>query len=133
MNFTAFDTSKIEEYARRAKEIWGGTEAYREYEAKSIGKSTDEMADTGAQLMEIVAAFGAMQHLPATDKHVQRQVKALQDFITAHYYTCSKDILAQLGEMYATDGKFTENIDRAGGEGTARFAAEAIRLYCKEP
>ena len=31
-----------------------------------------------------------------------------------------------------SDGEFTANIDKAGGEGTARFAAEAIKVYCKE-
>jgi len=31
----------------------------------------------------------------------------------------------------ASGGEFTENIDRAGGAGTAVFAAEAIRLYCE--
>lgn len=50
--------------------------------------------------------------------------------ITEHFYTCSKEILGSLGQMYAGGGKFTDNIDRVGGEGTAMFTAEAIRLYC---
>ena len=41
-------------------------------------------------------------------------------------------ILAGLGQMYAAGGEMTENIDRAGGNGTAEFASRAIRIYCAE-
>ena len=34
--------------------------------------------------------------------------------------------------MYAGGGEFTENIDKAGGEGTAVFTADAIDFYCKK-
>ena len=32
----------------------------------------------------------------------------------------------------AAGGEFMENIDRAGGEGTAVFACRAIKAYCKK-
>ena len=32
--------------------------------------------------------------------------------------------------MYSGGGSITENIDAAGGEGTAEFAAKAIEIYC---
>ena len=32
--------------------------------------------------------------------------------------------------MYNGGGEFTENIDKAGGEGTAEFTAKAIEFYC---
>ena len=47
------------------------------------------------------------------------------------YYPCTKEILNSLGEMYAAGGEFTENIDKAGGEGTAVFAQRAIAIYCR--
>ena len=62
---------------------------------------------------------------------MQTIVCRLQQFITDHYYTCTKEILAGLGEMYAADERFRQNIDRAGGQGTAAFAARAIRVFCK--
>ncbi len=43
----------------------------------------------------------------------------------------TKAILASLGAMYADGGEFTKNIDAAGGEGTAQFAADAIAIYCR--
>ena len=33
--------------------------------------------------------------------------------------------------MYVADERFKENIDRAGGTGTAEFVARAIEIYCK--
>lgn len=53
-----------------------------------------------SQLMDIVAAFGGMQSKDPADSEVQAQVKKLQEFITEHYYNCSKAILNQLGQMY---------------------------------
>jgi len=33
--------------------------------------------------------------------------------------------------MYVADERFRENIDRAGGAGTAEFVSKAIEIYCK--
>lgn len=55
----------------------------------------------------------------------------LRAFITEHYYTCTPEILRSLGEMYAAGGSMTENIDHAGGKGTASFARQAIAAYCR--
>lgn len=72
-----------------------------------------------------------MKDLAADSEKVQFQVKKLQDFISARYYTCTKQILAGLGQMYAAGGEFTDNIDKAGGKGTAEFVAKAIVIFCK--
>ena len=58
-------------------------------------------------------------------------MKKLQDYITEHMYTCTKEILGGLGKMYAGSGDFTTNINKYGGEGTAEFAGKAIEIYCK--
>lgn len=132
MNFSAFDNSKLETYAAEAKEKWGHTDAYREYEQKNKGKSAQQMRDTGDALMERFVRLGAMRHLPPEHEEIQAWVRELQEFITAHYYTCTKQILGSLGMMYAAGGEMTENIDRAGGEGTGVLAQQAIELYCRE-
>ncbi len=35
--------------------------------------------------------------------------------------------------MYAGGGEMTDNINHAGGEGTAEFADQAIKVYCSIP
>lgn len=132
MDFTAFDTQKIQEYIRQAKQQWGATSAYKEFEQKTAHQTAQEAANMGSRLMEILAVFGGMQHKSPAAPAVQTQVKALQAFITEHYYTCTKEIFAQLGQMYGAGGAFTENINAAGGPGTAEFAAKAIEVYCQQ-
>ena len=132
MRFQAFDKSKIDVYAAEAKARWGDTDAYQEYEAKTVHQSPKEQRDAGDGLMRILAGFGSLKEKAASDPDVQTRVKALQDYITAHFYTCTDEILAGLGKLYAAGGDFTENIDRAGGAGTAVFASQAIESYCKK-
>lgn len=120
----AFDNSKLEAYKAEAKAKWGKTEAYKEYEQR--GKH-----DQGDAMMEIFAQLGECLHLDPAAAEVQAWVAKLQNFITTNYYTCTKQILAGLGQMYVADERFKANIDRAGGTGTAEFAAKAIEIYCK--
>lgn len=132
MDFSVFDKKKIDEYSIRAKEQWGETEAYKEYEKKSVNQSADEQKETAVEFMQLFTQFGQMKLLDPSDKAVQLQVKKLQDYISAHYYNCTDDILRSLGKMYSAGGEFTENIDKAGGEGTAVFSSKAIEIYCNK-
>lgn len=126
MDFSAFDRSRLKEYAARAKAAWGDTEAYREYEKRAESlKACDEQANAEG-LMDLFCEFGSLRHLPPEDPSVQLQVKKLQKYITDHYYTCTDEILASLGQIYAAGGEFSENIDAAGGPGTAEFVSRAI-------
>ncbi|MBQ6439206.1 MAG: MerR family transcriptional regulator [Mogibacterium sp.] len=132
MDFTAFDTKKLDEYARQAKESWESTKEYKEFEAKNSNRTLSEMRSMGDQLMSMLAEFGKMKDKDPADSVVQAQVKKVQEYITENFYTCTKEILYSLGSMYAGGGEFTKNIDDAGGVGTAEYAAEAIKYYCKE-
>ena len=130
MDFSAFDTKKMDEYAARAKEAWGNTPAYREYEQKAKGRSEAETAEVNRKLMGIFAEFGAIRHEDPASEKAQALVRKLQDFISEHFYTCTDQILSGLGQMYAAGGEMTANIDSYGGEGTAVFASRAIRIFC---
>ena len=131
MNFKVFDNEKIENYKAEAKRRWGDTEAYREYEAKSADYSEEKQHVLTRDMMNIFKEFGNLTDKSPADAGVQELVKKLQDFITANYYICTKQILSGLGQMYAAGGEMTDNIDTAGGKGTAEFAARAIAEYCK--
>ena len=131
MDFSAFDTKKIDEYSKRAKEQWGNSEAYREFEEKSKDRTKEDEQDIMKEFMKIFAEFGELKSMQPDAKEVQEQVCKLKDYITKHFYNCTDDILMCLGKMYAGGGEFTQNIDSVGGEGTAEFTAEAIRIYCK--
>lgn len=124
------DTEKIDAYAAEAKKRWGDTDAYRECAGKTADYTPEKQQILGQAMMSIFAEFGAMMHKAPEDDAVQAQVRKLQDFITANYYTCTRPILSGLGQMYAAEGEMQDNIDAAGGKGTARFAAKAIEHFC---
>ena len=126
MDFDTFDREELDRYKEEVKQRWGGTEAYRESQEKA---AAGVMPDAEG-LMAIFRDLGALKDRKPEDPAVQAKVKELQDHISQHFYTCTKEILKGLGEMYAEDERFRLNIDKAGGEGTAVFVRDAIRIYC---
>ena len=130
VDFTAFDTSKIDEYTQRAKEKWGNTKAYEEFSQKKRSDKVNQQVME--DFMQLFAEFGKLKEGSPESDDAQAMVKKLQGFITEHFYTCTNEILSGLGKMYAADGEFRDNINSAGGKGTAEFAAKAIAVYCGE-
>ena len=126
MDFTAFDNSKLEQYAAEVKERWGNTAAYQE----SAQRPAAEQKDAAAGLMAQFARMGRLRTGDPAGQEAQAAVRELQQFITKYFYTCTPEILAGLGQMYTADDRFRASIDAAGGEGTADFAGKAIAVYC---
>ena len=126
MDFTAFDNSKLEQYAAEVKERWGNTAAYQE----SAQRPAAEQKDAAAGLMAQFARMGRLRTGDPAGQEAQDAVRELQQFITKHFYTCTPEILSGLGQMYTADDRFRASIDAAGGEGTADFAGKAITVYC---
>ena len=89
------------------------------------------MNNVAEGLMQIFAEFGKLLDLAPSDARVQSLVKTLQNYITEHFYTCTNEILKNLGKMYIVDERFTNNIDKYG-KGTAEFVHIAIKNYCKK-
>ena len=131
MDFSTFDTTELDQYTAEAKARWGKTKAWQEYEQKAAGQTAEQKQSTGDALMDIFARFGKIRHLSPESQEAQELVASLQDVITRHYYTCTKPILQGLGQLYIAGDSMTENIDKAGGEGTARFAHDAIEIFCR--
>ncbi len=129
MNFEVFDKSEIEKYEAEVKEKWGNTKAYQEYRQKDIARNEDSYGKLANELMTIFSELGALKHLRPDADEVQKKISALQKFITDHYYTCTNEILHGLGEMYVCDARFKNNIDKAGGTGTADFVKQAIDVH----
>lgn len=130
MDFKAFDTRKIDEYSKRAKESWGKTDAYKEFEEKAKNRTKEEDQNISKDFLDLFLKFGTMKEGDPAAKPAQELVEELQGFITEHFYHCTPQILQGLGKMYNGGGEFTENIDAYGGEGTAEFTSKAIEIYC---
>ena len=129
-DFEAFDEKKLDEYVKRAKEAYGDTDAYKEFEQKNKNRSPEENELLEKDIMRFFKRLGKMRGLAPDSKDVQNLIQELRDFITEHFYNCTPEIFSYLGRVYAGGGEFTENIDAAGGEGTGEFAFRAIQIYC---
>ena len=131
----AFDNSEFEtarkQYETEAKERWGKTNAYKEHAEKTKAYSKDRWQDVNAGMEDIFKEFAVcMENGNAPDsKEAVKLAGKLQDYITENYYTCTKEILAGLGQMYVVDERFKNNIDKCG-KGTAEYVSEAIKAFC---
>ena len=131
MDFENFDPKKMDEYSTQAKALYGKTDAYKEFQQKSEKRTAQQEKDLGAQVMDFFVRLGKLRPCDPGCAEAQAWAKELQDFFTAHYYTCTPQILGSLAESYAGGGSMTENIDKVGGAGTGAFAKEVIDLYIR--
>lgn len=98
-------------YYEEAKKRWGDTSAWQEFEKRS-----DLAKETGDGLIKLFARLGELKNLPPESDEAQAAIADIQCNITEHYYECTDEIFAGLGEMYVADERFRKNIDKAGGD-----------------
>ena len=127
----AFDNSEFEKRKAEAKEKWGKTDAYKAHEEKTKDYSAQKWNVLAEGMNDIMAKFAhCMKEGKGIDSaQAQTLVKELQSYITEHYYPCTNEILAGLGQMYVADERFKNNIDQHA-DGTAQFICKAIEIYC---
>ena len=134
VTMAAFDNSDYEtarkQYEVEAKQRWGETDAYKEHAEKTAKYTKDKWQAVNDGLMAVFAKFAeCMKNGNTADSDdAQVLVKELQNYITENYYTCTKEILAGLGQMYVADERFKANINK-NGDGTAEFVSKAIENY----
>lgn len=128
LNFEPFDKKELEKLSKEAKEKWGNTAAYKEFEKKQSENRTENPEE---KMFALFAEIGKERKKSPSSPQAQNAVKKLQSFITENFYTCTDEILFSLGQMYIADERFKTSIDRFGGEGTAKFISSAIEIYCK--
>ena len=115
------------QYAEEAKQRWGKTAAYEEFEQRHTDPS-----QAAALLDAVFEEFAELNRAGVSpdSEPAKIEVEKLQQCITDNFYTCTDDILKGLGQMYVADDRFRKNIDRHG-EGTAAYASACIKSYCK--
>lgn len=123
---TAFDNKEFQKYQEEAKQRWGHTAAYQEYESREVQPTAVDGMDA------IFGEFARCMNAGGTSESAAAQalVQKLQQHITEHFYTCTSQILAGLGQMYVADERFRANIDKHS-PGTATFVSTAITHYTK--
>ena len=62
MDFSAFNTQKIDEYAAQATASWGTTPEYHAYEEKAKDRTTEQQKLINIQFMNIFKEFGEIRN-----------------------------------------------------------------------
>lgn len=127
MEFDVYSQEEIQALQEEAKNRWGNTSAYQDFESKP----SQPFGSVIKEMMDLLAQFGQLKESSPQDEAVQDLVRAYQNYISEHFYPCSSEVLAGLGKMYLEDNRFSQVIDQTGGEGTAKFVSEAIHEYCR--
>ena len=122
----------MQNYDIEVQERFGNINAYKEYEQKTADYSKDKWQTVTDGLMVSFSKFAECKKNgnAADSNEAQLLVKELQTYITDNYYTCTNEILSDLGQMYIADERFKTNIDK-NGDGTAKLVSKAIEIYCK--
>lgn len=115
------------DHQAEAEERWGGTDAYEEskrrvsaYTKKDWLQLRGEADALDHRLLILMAAGVRADGVAAMDIAEEHR-----SHITKWFYECTPEIHAGLGQMYVTDARFKQNIDKAG-DGLAEYLSEAI-------
>lgn len=78
---------------------------------------------------EIYQELAYLMDRQPEDEEVQKAIAKWRQHITDSFYNCTIEIFRGLGELYITDERFTQNIDKVK-PGLAEFMSKAIKAYC---
>ena len=123
---------EVKDIKLEVKEKWGNTASYNEYIEKTKAYSKEKYEMLTDEMNKIFNDFSLCMknnEMPYSTK-AQMLVKKLKEFITNNYYECTNDILVNLGQMYISDERFKNNIDKHGIN-TAEYINEAIESFIK--
>ena len=128
MDFSAFDTAKMDEYATKAKEKWQHTNAYQEYTQKNKGRSKDAEEALARGLMLIFSDFGKCKDGDPALPEAQALVKRLQAYISENYYNNIK--LEHLAKIAGMNEKYFCRYFRSMTERTPIDYLNYYRIEC---
>jgi DNA-binding transcriptional MerR regulator len=123
--FDGFDPKKHEEEAQ-AK--WGKTASYAESQRRTKGYTKDDWAKVKAEALVITEAFAALkaEGVQPTDARAMDVAERHRLHIDRWFYACSRQMHAQLGEMYVADERFAANYEKHAA-GLAQFVRDAVQ------
>lgn len=86
----------------------------------------DEINREGDRIYNTVAS---LMHLPPQTDAVQQEMKAYYTLLN-RFYDCSPKMFRGLGDLYASDSRFADNIDQHG-QGLAKYLKSAMHVYAE--
>ena len=118
-------------YKEEVIKKWGNTSLYKEYQEKSKNYSNDKLNNIVNELNNILKEFSFYMNNGFTpdSNETQNLVLKLKNHITNNFYNCTDEILYNLGQMYVSDERFKNNIDK-NGINTSEYIKKSIEFFC---
>lgn len=88
---TQLSKEEIAKLESEARELWGETQAFKDYQEKN-----DNKQEANEGLILIFKEFSELQGYPPDDAIVQEKVEAYKAYMTQHFYTCDDKVLEGL-------------------------------------
>lgn len=131
---TAKITQLQEKFREEIIERWGETESYQEFaslfgeKARTVqGEQWGEFLTKTKTLFEHLAEY---EDKYPSEQELQSIVWQWKEYISENFYQCDNQMLMYLGELYTTDDRFKEFINRFGNGDLADFFNKAIIIFC---
>ena len=123
--FGDFDPGKYEE---EAKQRWGTSEAYRDSKKRTKNYTKEDWAKIKSEADAIFPALGKLLEAgrPPSSREAMDIAERHRLHIEKWFYRCPRSMHAGIGELYVSDPRFTEGLDRFGA-GLADYARRAWR------
>ncbi len=126
--FQGFDFNE-NPYEAEARSLWGDA-AVDQSAAKLTALSPEGRNAMGKEMSALFAELASLRGEDPACAAAQAGMDKLFRYFNRSFCTYTPQAFAGLGQMYVTDERFTQNIDRFG-EGLSRFLAEAMAVYAK--
>jgi DNA-binding transcriptional MerR regulator len=123
--FGDFDPGK---YEAEAKQRWGASEAYRTSKARTKNYTKEDWAKIKSEADAIFPALAKLLEAgrPPSSREAMDIAERHRLHIEKWFYRCPRSMHAGIGELYVSDPRFTEGLDRFGA-GLADYVRSAWR------
>ncbi|TJZ42780.1 MerR family transcriptional regulator [Streptomyces piniterrae] len=125
--FEVFGDFDPDDYAEEVEQRWGNSDAYKESQRRSASYTKEDWQRIQAENDELTRRFVALMEAgtgPESEAAMD-VAEAHRQGICRNMYECGHELHTCLGEMFVTDHRYTENIDKAK-PGLAVYMREAI-------
>lgn len=114
-------------YAAEAEERWGGSDAWAQSQRRAKSYSKDQWRQITEEGNAVNARFVELMRAgtPATSTETMDAAEEARQQICRWFYHCSREMHAQLAEMYVTDPRFTKTYEDVA-PGLAQYVRDAV-------
>lgn len=124
--FDVFDGFDPDQHAEEAKTRWGSSDAYKQSAKRTQSYSKQDWARYKSEAEQLTQDMAALmgEGLEADSTQVLALIEKTRLHINHWFYDCSREMHANLGEMYVTDERFRASYEKIR-PGLAAFVRDA--------